>query len=226
MLGLPIDRLALHVLADLIDTAQWHEGNYLLGVEQELGPQAARAVAEATNWLRNRGLIALDPRQVTAPLAIFVTRAGHRVNAQGAAEVIAAESLQGGLHPQIEAKARPQFLMGAYEEGVVAAMKAVEVRVRDLAGFGPDKHGVGLMNDAFRDVNGPLTDSDLPTAEQSGVRFLFAGAYAVFRNPPSHREVDFDDPIEAAEMVRTASLLMRMLDRTEARLAAAVPGGD
>jgi hypothetical protein len=40
----------------------------------------------------------------------------------------------------------------------------------------------------------------------------------VFRNPSGHREVDYDDVVEAAEMVQTSSLLMRILDRAERRL--------
>lgn len=47
---------------------------------------------------------------------------------------------------------------------------------------------------------------------------LFAGTYAVLRNPAGHREVDYDDVIEASEVVTTASLLMRLLDRVENRL--------
>jgi Protein of unknown function (Hypoth_ymh) len=44
------------------------------------------------------------------------------------------------------------------------------------------------------------------------------GAYAVLRNPAGHREVDYQDVAEAAEAVQTASLLMRILDKIEARL--------
>jgi hypothetical protein len=55
--------------------------------------------------------------------------------------------------------------------------------------------------------------------EQDGTRALFAGAYAVLRNPAGHREVNYDNVTEAAEAVQTASLLMRILDRTAARLA-------
>ena len=41
----------------------------------------------------------------------------------------------------------------------------------------------------------------------------------MFRNPAGHREIDYDDVIEAAEAVQAASLLMRLLDRVERRLA-------
>lgn len=95
-------------------------------------------------------------------------------------------------------------------------MKAVEVRVRELGGFGDDVIGVDLMNKAFG-PNGPLTDTSAVKGEQEGIRALFAGAYAVFRNPSGHREVNYDDVTEAAEMVHTASVLMRILDRVEAR---------
>jgi Protein of unknown function (Hypoth_ymh) len=49
---------------------------------------------------------------------------------------------------------------------------------------------------------------------------LFAGAYAVFRNPAGHRDVDYDDVTEGAEAVDLASLLMRILDRVQQRLSA------
>lgn len=96
-------------------------------------------------------------------------------------------------------------------------MKAVEVRVRALGGFTGGEVGVALINRAFG-PGGPLVDSESVKGEQDGMRALFAGSYAVFRNPSGHREVNFDDVTEAAEMVQTASLLMRILDRVEARL--------
>jgi uncharacterized protein (TIGR02391 family) len=124
------------------------------------------------------------------------------------------------LHPLIEAEARPQFLINKPEQGVFASMKAIEIRVRKLAGFGEDVIGVDLMNKAFGPT-GPLTDSSAVKGEQDGTRALFAGSYAVLRNPAGHRQVDYADLSEAAEAVQTASLLMRILDRVEDRLLAA-----
>lgn len=96
-------------------------------------------------------------------------------------------------------------------------MKAIEVRVRELAELGEDATGVDLMNRAFRPT-GALTDSDAVRGEQEGTRMLFAGAYATLRNPSGHRDVNYDDVAEAAEAVVAASLLMRILDRVERRL--------
>jgi hypothetical protein len=41
---------------------------------------------------------------------------------------------------------------------------------------------------------------------------LFWGAIGVFKNPTSHRPVDYGDPTVDAEAVLVADLLLRMLD--------------
>jgi uncharacterized protein (TIGR02391 family) len=215
--ALPVDQLALAVLDDLIATRQWSEYNYLLSASRAYSGEALEAIAEAVGWLRSRALVVRSPGD-TSDSAIIVTRTGRRLAAQGPKAFFAAERLQRGLHPLIENVARPQFLIGEYELAVFAAMKAVEVRVRRLAGLGDDAFGVDLMNRAFG-PGAPLTDESAARGEQDGMRCLFAGAYAVLRNPAGHREVDYDDVSEAAEAVLTASLLMRILDRVESRLS-------
>lgn len=100
-------------------------------------------------------------------------------------------------------------------------MKAVEVRVRDLAGVGDDLYGVDLINNAFG-AGGPLADPPAPHAKHNdGPRALFCGAFAMFRNPAGHKAVTYDDEAEAIEAVALASALMRHLDRVQARLVSA-----
>lgn len=221
-LALPVDELGLEVLADLVATNAWNEYNYLNSASQDARYQgstdALRALAEALTWLRSRGFIARTPAQ-TADAAIFVTRSGHAVLRDGIAVARASARLQEGLHPSIERRCRRQFLLGEYEQAVFVAMKAVEVRVRELTRLGEDATGVDLMNRAFGPT-GALTDPEAVKGEQEGTRMLFAGAYATLRNPSGHREVDYDDVAEAAEAVVVASLLMRVLDRVERRRSA------
>ena len=221
ILELPVDQLGLLLLKDMVARETWNTRNYILEAQQWHGlPQGepTKAVAETIGWLYARGLIAADPDQSSSD-AMFVTRTGERVASEGPDTFYATERLQRGvLHPKIEQKARPQFLIGEYEQGVFASMKAVEVRVRDLGGFDEDVIGVDLMNQAFgRD--GPLVDDSAVQGEREGTRAMFAGAYAILRNPAGHREVNYDDVAEAAEAVQVASLLMRILDRVEQRLS-------
>ena len=215
--NLPVDQLGLLVLADFHKSDGWNERNYVLSARDAgYADEARQAVTEAFAWLRARGLTAHDPAE-NAPDTIFITRTGLRVLADGPDAFYATERLQRGLHLAIEQEARPQFLIGKYELGVFAAMKAVEIRVRQLGGFPPELTGRDLMKRAFGPT-GPLTDTTVPSGEQDGLRALFEGAYAVLRNPAGHREVEYTDVQEANDAVCTASLLMRMLDRIEQQI--------
>lgn len=185
MVELPIDELALLVLEDLRD--QWNARNYfLLLTNSGSNPKgtSARAAQEAIAWLYSRGLIAPDLNQ-SSEHSIFVTRAGHDALEHGLGHVRAIQSLNEGLHPLIEPQARRQFLLGEYEQAIFVSMKAVEVRVRQLSGARDHLVGVPLMNHAFGDA-GPLADSQADPGERQGRRALFAGAYAVLRNPAGH----------------------------------------
>jgi uncharacterized protein (TIGR02391 family) len=93
-----------------------------------------------------------------------------------------------------------------------AAMKAVEVRVRKMAGLADYLIGVKLMQTAFG-TDGPLEDPTIESGEREARRNLFAGAIGTIKNPTSHRDVRYDDPTEASEAVLLADLLMRILDR-------------
>jgi uncharacterized protein (TIGR02391 family) len=160
--------------------------------------------------------------QVARQVMVMLKRKDELEQNLGAAKQTAQVS-QPVLHPLIELQASPQLKIGKLDHAVFASMKAVEVRVRKLGGFGDDVFGVDLMNKAFG-PNAPLTDASAAKGEQEGTRALFAGTYAVLRNPAGHREIDYNDASEAIEAVGTASLLMRILDRVEGRLDRQSPG--
>ena len=75
------------------------------------------------------------------------------------------------------------------------------------------------MQHAFSAEKGVLTDPDADPGERVAMMELFKGAIGVFKNPTSHRPVDYDDPTLSSEVILFADLLLRLLDRVEQRQA-------
>jgi hypothetical protein len=71
------------------------------------------------------------------------------------------------------------------------------------------------MNEAFKPATGSLTDKSLPESEQLGLRSLFSGAIAYYKNPGSHRHFP-TQPNEVAEALFFGSLLLRIVERSGA----------
>jgi uncharacterized protein (TIGR02391 family) len=220
ILALPIDELALEILRDLVaNDSEWNSYNWLVTAAPAYGgakAPATRALTEAWNWLYATGLVATDWANQSHG-AMFVTRRGRRAAAEGLEEVRAAARLAVDLHSLLEAKVRRQFLMQEYELAAFAAMREVEIRVRELAPppQGKKDFGTHLMRYAFG-PGGPLEDVSIDAGERQATADLFAGAIGFFKNPPSHREVNYNDPTEAAEVVLFADLLLRVLERVKA----------
>ncbi|MDQ3821295.1 MAG: TIGR02391 family protein [Acidobacteriota bacterium] len=168
-------------------------------------------------WLEARGLVVQNPEQSSSDARI-VSRAGKRVLQQASLdEILAAERIGLSLHPRLEGRVRPIFLLGDYETAAFKAMKEVEVRVRELSGLPDDLVGVKLMREAFNAQSGRLTDISHEGGERQARSDLFAGAMGSFKNPTSHRTVTYTDPTEASEVIMLADLLMRILDSVEAK---------
>lgn len=134
-----------------------------------------------------------------------------------------------GLHPMISATSGSQVASRHYDNAVFDAFKAAEDRVQALTGHptnskGAALSGKGLMTTVFNEQN-PLLDitSDKASAaqkadEREGYKYLFMGGAQALRNTRGHGpNLQTGEP-EAMEMLATASLLMRALDRAEARL--------
>ena len=116
------------------------------------------------------------------------------------------------LHPRILEKAWPAYMRTDFDNAAFEAMKAVEIAVRDAAGYGSDKIGVNLIQDAFSQGKGPLADTTAPPAEQVARMNLFLGGIGSYKNSQSHRDVNLDDPVEALEIILLANHLLRIVD--------------
>jgi uncharacterized protein (TIGR02391 family) len=176
------------------------------------------ALAEAWSWLESHALVAPSPGQSDSDARI-ITRAGRQALKQGSlVEIQAAERIGLDLHPRLQGKVRPVFLLGDYETAAFKAMKEVEVRVRELGKLPVDLIGVKPMREAFNPNGGPLANPVHEAGERQACSDLFAGAIGSFKNPTSHRTVTYSNPTEASEVVLLADLLMRILDTIEATL--------
>jgi len=231
---LPVDELALRMLRNYVasNTGQFHRGNATNpSMWQNFGPgysniQVLRALAEAYDWLMFHGLVAVKESNVSG--WAYITERGRAAaeDPNAASTIKATERLDVDLHPLLATRVRRQFLLGEYEAAVLLAFREVEIRVRDLGGFDASEIGSTLMMNAFNpDKSGPLVNPTLETGEQKSIQFLFAGAIGAFKNPSSHRQVDYGDPTVAAEAVLLADLLMRLLDQLpELTPAVQMPG--
>lgn len=192
-LAMPVDELALHVLWRLTFTQQRSTpltspvnflaatpptssarslslggigaGGQVLGRSVDLKGPYSRAVFEAWQWLTATGLLARDHEQ-SGPW-YFVTRRGEEVarDPEGLARLAAERRIGVALHERLERRIRRQFLIGEYELAAFAAMREVEIRVRELAGAGnaPGDLGVKLVQREFGE-GGVLSDAGAEAA--------------------------------------------------------------
>ena len=203
-------------MADFRERDGWNARNWHVENEQShrehLGtPGLADRLAEAWARLESRAFVSRRYDQSSAD-ARRVTDEGKRALDLGLVRLHAAQRLEVDLLPELR-KARRQFLQGDYEEAVFAAFRTVEETVRAMSGSAAGELGVKLMRQAFRPESGPLSDPAAEAGEQEAMSSLFAGAIGVFKNPSSHRTVNYDDPLLAAEAVLLADLLLRLLER-------------
>ncbi len=200
----------------------WNVDSFFKGAAQSHTvfnqPGVAERIADAWSWLEAHALISPNPAQSTSPNARRVTQAGREALQHGLTRLKAGQRLDVDLHPSLAWTIRRQFLLGEFELAAFAALREVEIRVRALGSFGDELIGVALMANAFNPKGpGPLADPQAESGEREAMMALFRGAIGTFKNPSSHRAVNYDDPVLAAEVVLLADLLMRLLDRVEAR---------
>ena len=235
VVAMPVDQLAMHILWDLEATGKFiKRADFILdrlreyrksgGGQTRVYAQGAAdlhsppglAWAEAWEWLVNRGLVTEDLARGDRGIDHWrISRHGRRIarETDPQAHLRSLALLDTPLHPRIADTVRSLFLQGHYDLAAFESMKHVEIRVRELAKADASDIGVPLMRKAFQRDTGPLTDPVQEGGEKQATSDLFAGAMGTFKNPTSHRQVEFDDPTEASEVVLLADLLLRMLDR-------------
>ncbi|GGD19746.1 TIGR02391 family protein [Pyruvatibacter mobilis] len=172
------------------------------------------AISEAWSWLVSECLIVPDPRQASTGIWYRPARRARKAAEEATLEAYIRSSALPAelLHPRIQERALPIFRQGDFDTAVFCAFKQVEVAVREACGYSESDFGRPMMRKAFAKIDGPLTDANMPVAEQESLAELFAGAIGSYKNPSSHRTVTIIEASEAAEMIFLASHLMRIVD--------------
>ena len=121
------------------------------------------------------------------------------------------------LHPVIEGAAGELYRDEHYAEAVRNAGMALINLVQNASGRF-DLDGTDLMQNVFS-VKNPILrfndgEDDTDKSEQQGMMFLYAGAMLAFRNPRSHKFVEYDAD-RAVQTIAFISLLAKLLDVAE-----------
>lgn len=167
---------------------------------------------EAVEELQNDGYLMKDPSQRDPGFLMFTTKGKELVAKQKDPEVHGFRLEELITDKELLHKCLNPFNDGDYEPAIFSAYKFVEEKVRIVSGASLADIGVELMTKALHPERGKLSikTCKLP-AEQEGVYNLFKGSIAFFKNPSSHRTVNYDDRIVTIQIISFADLLLKIL---------------
>lgn len=119
------------------------------------------------------------------------------------------------IHTDIAKVARKLFDDGHFSQATFEAFKYLDNRVKKLSKI--KESGFKLMMAAFAEANPKIKltalSNDSEVDEQSGYKFIFAGAMSAIRNPRGHENLV--DPIDLClDHLSFASVLLRRLEKT------------
>lgn len=215
------EELAIFVLRYLNTQTNINRHNFLLGSGSEFIDYAGKEkerekflekLSMAWMWLEKELFIAPKPGE--AGEWAFITPRGKKILENQNFDTYKKGNLlpSDNLDPILARKVKPSFIRGDYDTAVFQAFKEIEVRVRKKANLTNKDYGVSLMRKAFNPTDGILTDQEAEQSEKIAKMELFAGATGFYKNPSSHRDVNFSDPNEVADIIHTANQLLRILN--------------
>lgn len=115
------------------------------------------------------------------------------------------------VHPDVMDKSFELLANRQFESAVLQAFKCIEICIRKKANLSQDDYGVKLIRKAFDPQNGALTNYSLPVSEREAMSNFIAGAYGVYKNPCSHRDVEMEF-YDAFERIVVASKILKIVE--------------
>jgi len=217
-LAIPLLRCLIYLEEAKRDNDLLRENFFGLAVSEKFGGEqtieVAKAITEAWLWLEREIMIAPRPEPGAGSI-VYITQRGRELAEQSDIKTYIRSNLipAGVLDPRLASKVQNLFIRGDYDTAVFQAFKEVEIRVREKASLPQTLLGVDLMRTAFNHETGVLTDYGQAVPERQATSHLFAGAIGLFKNPSSHRDVNWEDPQECTELIYLANHLLRIVEK-------------
>jgi uncharacterized protein (TIGR02391 family) len=222
-----LKKMFLRVLYELqygkMKAYSWGTGNivpYWMNeyFKMSLSPEETQLTFEGIQELKTSGIITKDSTQFNDAFQILTTKGKEIVEKQQDPDVFALRLEEVLRNQELLLRCLDSFNSGSYELAVFNAFKLVEETVRTKAGLSASDIGVDLISQAFNSRNGKLIiPSCIVTAEQEGVHSLFRGAIAFFKNPCSHRTVNYEDRLTTIQTIAFAELLLKIVSTSKPR---------
>lgn len=118
------------------------------------------------------------------------------------------------IHPDIMTVSQKLFDDGHYSQATFEAFKYIDKEVHRLSSV--NESGYKLMMQALNESSPKIKLTDLASSsevdEQTGYKFIFAGAVMAIRNPRGHEYSYHETPSQCLDHLSLASLLKRKLD--------------
>lgn len=181
----------------------------------QLNLQVSEVLAEAWMWLVAEGFLAPTPNENSNDW-VRISRRGQKITSIEDFKQYEHIKLlpKKVLDPVLAQKIWASFIRGDFETAIFSAFKEVEIRLRGAAKLSPKDVGVDLARKAFHPDTGLLTDYNNPDrGERQSYSDLFAGALGTFKNPSSHRDVNYDDPVIATGLILHAHTLLQIIEQ-------------
>jgi len=181
---------------------------------RDLQRKLDRSFQKALKWLESQELIESDEGYNGKNGIVTLTEQGEQCELQTDFQNIQRRSLlvPQMLHPEFHDAVYSAFHEGRFGDAVFAAFKRIEIEVHKKSKRPKEERGSDLMRAAFNPDNGPLTDMQEAKSSRAALMMLFVGAFGRFRNPESHENREFADPLEPMRELMFASRLLTIVE--------------
>lgn len=175
-------------------------------------PLVVKILSETFQWLKNAGLVAESATNSNG--WIFITRRGKTIRTKADFQKLTYLKLLPiyEIDQVLKDKIISSYMRGDFSTCVFISFREVEIRLREGAKLDNTWYGVKLADMAFDPKKGLLTDPELTDIEKTRYHEMLRGTIGTFKNPLSHRDVNYDDPVIAIGLILFANSLIKTIE--------------